>query len=248
MHYTISREDQRLQHAADRQSVRYAGLSGVFFTGPVCVASDGRILAVKLTESPDPPVDSIATFDRQKMKGRHDDQVFEKSESGSFVSPAGDRVDISLEGPGEGRRRFPDWKRIIPAENFTEARLICLDAELLYRLAKALIPKGEKLYVTVEFTPGNYFAPVRAKDFLDRAGMIALVTTVEQSDDFTACDVLRAVTDGRTLVSPTPVPVSVTPATASADVPNESELTLDFTDEELVNLAAALDVLNHSAF
>jgi len=211
MQYKISREDQRLQHASaqQRDGHRYSGLPGVFFTGQTCVASDGRIMAVKITESPDPPVDAIAIFDRPDMKGRHDEQVYEKSESGFFVSPAGDRVEISLEGSGDGRRRFPDWRTIIPGENLTEAQVLCLDAELLYRLAKALIPKGEKLVVTVEFNPGNLLAVVRAGEYTDRAAMIALVD--HDSDQLTAGEILRAVVEGRALVAATSVPVSVPP-------------------------------------
>jgi hypothetical protein len=244
MHYKISREDQRLQHATDRQSVRYPGLSGVFFSKPICVASDGRILAVKLTESPDPPVDSIAIFDRPEQKGRQDEQVYEKSDSGSFVSPAGDRVDVSLEGSGDGRRRFPDWKQIVPAENLNDAKAICLDAELLYRLAKALIPKGEKLVVTLEFSPGDWLAVVRACEYTDRAGMIAVVR--RDSDEFTASEILRAVVAGQRLEPEPSVPAAAPPATSLADQPGESELTLDFSDEELLNLAVALDVINSS--
>jgi hypothetical protein len=242
MQYKISREDQRLQHAADRQSVRYTGLNGVFFTGQTCVASDGRILAVKITESPDPPVDSVAVFDRPEMKGRVDEQIYQKDESGVFVSPAGDRVEISVEGPGDGRRRFPDWRQIIPGENLRDAQVISLDAELLYRLAKALVPKGEKLSLTLEFTPGESLAVVRTGEHLDRAGMLALICG--DPDEFTACDILRAVVDGRRLEPATPVPAPAPSTPTVADVPDESELTLDFTDEELLSLACALDVLN----
>jgi hypothetical protein len=242
--YKISREDQRLQHAADRQSVRYAGLNGVFFSKPVCVASDGRILAVKLTESADPPVDSIAIFDRPEMKGRHDEQIYEKSESGSFVSPAGDRVEVSLEGAGDGQRRFPDWRQIVPAENFIDARVICLDAELLYRLAKALIPKGEKLVVTLEFSPGDWLAVVRACEYTDRASMIAVVR--RDPDQFTASEILRAVVAGQRLEPEPSVLEATPPAPTLAEVPDQSELTLDFSDEELLNLAVALDVINSS--
>ncbi len=244
MQYRLSREDQRLQYASaqERDGHRYSGLPGVFFSGPICVASDGRILAVKFTESPDPPVDAIAIFDRPEMKGRHDEQVYEKSETEFFVSPAGDRAEISPEGSRDGQRRFPAWKQVIPAEDSADRRVLCVDAELLYRLAKALIPKGEQLVVTLDFTPGELFAPVLASDYLDRAGLIALVS--REDDDFTAGDILRAVSEGRRLVRPTTVPVPVLPAPAPADVPDESELTFDFTDEELLNLAVALDVLN----
>ena len=230
MQYRISRADQRLQHASAqvRDAPRYSGLPGVFFTGQTCVASDGRIMAVKITESPDPPVDAIGIFDKPEMKGRHDEQVYEQTGSGFFVSPAGDRVEISPEGSGDSHRRFPDWKTIIPAENLAEAHVICLDAELLYRLAKALVPKGEKLVVTIEFSPGNLSAVVRAADYADRAGMIALVQC--DSDQFTACEILRAVVAGRALVAPTSIPIPASP---------EPELSLaDFSDEDLASFAA----------
>ncbi len=228
--YKISREDQRLQNASaqKRDGHRYSGMPGVFFTGQTCVASDGHILAVKITESPDPPVDAVAIFDRPEMKGRYDEQVYEKAESGFFVSPAGDRVEISPEGSGVGQRRFPGWRQIIPAENFAEAQVIYLDAELLYRLAKALTPKGEKLFVTIEFNPGNLLAVVRAGEYTDRAGMIALVD--HDSDQLTAGEILRAVVEGRALVAPTSVPVSVPPEPEPAP--------LDFSEEDLAWLAS----------
>jgi hypothetical protein len=151
-------------------------------------------------------------------------------------------VEASLEGAGDGQRRFPDWKQIVPAENLTDARVICLDAELLCRLAKALIPKGEKLVVTLEFSSDNTLAVVRAGEYLDRAGMIALVHG--EPDDLTAREILRAVVAGQRLGPKPSVLEAITPAPTVADVPEESTLTLDFTDEEQLNLAVALDVLN----
>jgi hypothetical protein len=245
--YKISREDQRLQHASaqQRDGHRYSGLPGVLFSKPVCVASVGRILAGKLTEPPDPPVDAIAFFDRPEMKGRHDEQIYEKGEFGSFVSPAGDRVDISFDGWGEGRRRFPDWKQIVPAENLTDARVICLDAELLYKLAKALIPKNENLVVTLEFSDGDWLAVVRAGEYTDRAGMIAVVR--RDPDQFTASQILRAVVAGQRLEPEPPVTAATPPAPTLPDEPDESELILDFSDEELLTLAVALDVINSAS-
>ena len=162
--YRISREDQRLQHASaqQRDGHRYSGRLASFFTGQTCVAPDGHILAVKITEVTGPAGgDAIAVFDRTEMKGRHDQQVYEKSESGFFMSPAGDGVEVCTRGIwGWIGVEFPDWRTIIPGENLPDAQVISIDAEVLYRLAKALTPKGEKLFVTIEFNPGNLLAVV----------------------------------------------------------------------------------------
>jgi hypothetical protein len=247
MQYKISRQDQRLQHACEKQRAggRYSGLCGVFFTGKTCVASDGRIMAVKITESPAPPVDAIAMLDRPEMKGRHDEQIYESTSSGFFVSPTGDRAEIVPEGSGEGQRRFPAyWKDIIPSEKLANVQSICFNAEFLYRLAQALIPRGEDLVVRIEFSPDGSMAVVAAADYADRAGLIA---TVKGDLQFTACEIVRAVVEGRTLVAPTSVPVPVSPEPEPAPA--------DFSDEDLARLAtfeltgdelAALSALNLS--
>ena len=49
--------------------------------------------------------------------------------------------------------KFVDWERVVPKE--TSGRTISLDAELLYKLARALTDKGEDCYITIHLPFGN---------------------------------------------------------------------------------------------
>src|ERR1700744_6422124 len=157
---TISAADQRLQHCADPESIRYA-LGGVYFNSRVAVACDGRILAAKFKTSD--PHDCVIGFAKSKQTGKSRKLTYHPI-AGRLATIDGKQTAEPIEG------QFPRWQDVVPTTKPT-IRVIVRASQLM-QIANALQDGDDEPALILEIIDNKTAIVIRSNDSVNGAAVM----------------------------------------------------------------------------